>query len=67
MTPNDFVLNYKMKRAATWLRNNPEMQIAEITYKLGFSSPRYFTRCFKAQFNLVPTEYRKQAEKSKTI
>lgn len=66
MTPNDFVLSYKLKRAASWLRNNPEMQIAEITYKIGFSSPRYFTRCFKAQFNIVPTEYRKQAELSKT-
>lgn len=62
MTPNDFVLNYKMKRAASWLRENPQMQITEITYKLGFSSPRYFTRCFKAQYNVVPTEYRKQSE-----
>lgn len=64
MTPNDFILNYKMKRAASWLRNNPQMQITEITYKLGFCSPRYFTRCFKAQYNVVPTEYRKQSEQS---
>lgn len=64
MTPNEFILNYKMKRAASWLRNDPQMQITEITYRLGFCSPRYFTRCFKAQYNVAPTEYRKQSEQS---
>lgn len=58
-TPNEYIQIHKLKRAAYWLRNNPEMQIADITYQLGFTSPRYFTRCFKLQFGVTPTEYKK--------
>jgi len=61
MTPNDFVLNCKLKRAATLLIDRPDLQIAEISDMLGFGSPRYFTRCFKAQFDTTPAEYRKKA------
>lgn len=63
MTPNDFVLSCKLKRAAAMLTNNPDLQIADISDRLGFGSPRYFTRCFKAQFEITPAEYRKRAEK----
>lgn len=63
MTPNDFVLNCKLKRAAYMLTNKPELQIADISDLLGFGSPRYFTRCFKTQFEITPVEYRKKAEK----
>ena len=60
MTPNDFVLNFKLKRAAKMLKNNPELQIAEISDLLGFGSPRYFSRCFKAQFNVTPADFRRK-------
>ena len=63
MTPNDFVLNYKLKRAVQMLKSNPDMQIAEISDQLGFGSPRYFSRCFKAQFNITPADYRKKEDK----
>lgn len=59
MTPNDFILNYKLKRGAVLLKNNPQLQVTEISDLLGFSSARYFSRCFKAQFNISPMEYRK--------
>ena len=64
MTPNDFVLSCKLKRAATMLTAQPDLQIADISDRLGFGSPRYFTRCFKAQFEITPAEYRKRAEKN---
>ncbi|WP_293674587.1 two-component regulator propeller domain-containing protein [uncultured Parabacteroides sp.] len=60
MTPNEFVLNCKLKRAAAMLTDNPDLQIADISDQLGFGSPRYFTRCFKAQFEITPAEYRKK-------
>lgn len=62
LTPNDFVLNCKLKKAARMLRNNPELQIADISDRLGFGSPRYFSRCFKAQFAVTPMEYRKKEQ-----
>lgn len=42
------------------LRTHSDMQIADISDRLGFGSPRYFSRCFKNQFNMSPLEYRKQ-------
>lgn len=60
MTPNEFVLNQRLKKAASMLKNEPHLQIAEISDRLGFGSPRYFTRCFKNQFNVTPVDYRKR-------
>jgi len=59
LTPNDFILNYKLKQAAFLLENKPNMQIVDIAEYLGFSSSRYFSRCFKAEFDVSPMEYRK--------
>lgn len=60
MTPNNFILNHKLRIAAVMLKEHPEMQVAEVGYKLGFTSPIYFSRCFKAHFNTSPQGYRKE-------
>ncbi len=60
MTPNNFLLNHKLKRAAMLLRTHPEMQVSEIAYALGFGSPIYFSRCFKIQFHTTPQNYRRE-------
>lgn len=57
-TPNDFIISIKMKRAVEMLREQPETNITDIAYALGFSSPRYFSRCFKERFNQSPRAYR---------
>ncbi|MFK1759740.1 helix-turn-helix transcriptional regulator [Bacteroides fragilis] len=58
MSPNEFIMNARLKYAAELLRNHPELQITEIAYQAGFSSLRYFRHCFKARFNQSPQEYR---------
>ncbi|MGN1217071.1 MAG: ATP-binding protein, partial [Phocaeicola sp.] len=58
-TPNDFITNIRLKRGAHLLRNNPELNITEIAEKLGFSSARYFSKCFKDLYNISPLSYRK--------
>lgn len=60
--PNEFILNYKLKKAAFMLRNNTNLQINDVADEFGFSSARYFSRCFKLQFNMSPNEYRKREE-----
>ena len=30
--------------------------ISEIAYSVGFSSPQYFTRCFKEEFGFPPSD-----------
>lgn len=59
MTPNDFILNIRLKTAATMLTNETELNISDITYRLGFSTPRYFSKCFKELFGMSPLHYRK--------
>ena len=62
MTPNNFILNHKLKHASILLVKYPEVQIAEISDRLGFGSAVYFTRCFKNQFNETPQAFRKKNE-----
>ena len=61
-TPNDFILTIKMKKAAGWLTNNPEYNISDISYMAGFSSPKYFAKCFREQFGVSPSTFRKGKE-----
>ena len=58
-TPYDFIITVRLKRAALMLKNNPELNISEIADHLGFSSPRQFTKCFKAKYHIIPQAYRK--------
>ena len=61
LTPNNFISNIRLKKAADLLLNNPELNISDIAYTLGFSSPRYFNKCFKDLFGYSPVEYRKNS------
>lgn len=58
-TPNDFILNIRLKKGAVMLRNNPELNITEISDRIGFSSSRYFSKCFKEMYQVSPLAYRK--------
>ena len=61
-TPNDFITSIRLKKGAFLLKNNPELNITEIAEKIGFSSPRYFSKCFKDLYNISPLTYRKGEE-----
>ncbi|MCD8044590.1 MAG: AraC family transcriptional regulator, partial [Tannerellaceae bacterium] len=58
-TPLEFVRNIKLKYACNLLKNK-SASISEIAYATGFSSPKYFTKCFKEEFGMTPTEYQNQ-------
>ena len=62
MTPNDFIQNIKLKKAAYSLKNNDDLTIAEIAYKYGFGTPQYFSKCFKKSFGITPLDYRKDGK-----
>jgi AraC-like DNA-binding protein len=56
LTPLDFIRNVKMKRACMMLRTK-ELTIAEISYAVGYNNPGYFSKCFKDEFGITPSEY----------
>lgn len=56
-TPNDFILSIRLKKAAEMLLKQPQMNVSEIAYAVGFSTPRYFSRCFREHFGVTPSKY----------
>ncbi|MBT8073526.1 MAG: response regulator, partial [Xanthomonadales bacterium] len=54
--PAEFLRSYRLKKARTLLRSGAQVGLAADA--VGFSSPAYFTSCFKAQFAQTPSEYR---------
>lgn len=58
-TPNDFIMTIRLKKGAILLRNNPTLNIDQISEQIGFSSSRYFGKCFRKLYNTTPMAYRK--------
>lgn len=58
LTPNEFILKVKLDEGMRLLKEHPELNISEISYKLGFSSGRYFSKCFKAFYGITPLNVR---------
>lgn len=57
MTPNDFILSYRLDKAASMLKEG-RWRINEISDMLGFSSPSHFAKVFKNKFGVSPKEWR---------
>ena len=57
--PNELLRMARLKRAASLLASS-ELTVAEIAYEVGFTSPSYFTKCYKEQFGESPTEFLKR-------
>ncbi|MDO3628948.1 two-component regulator propeller domain-containing protein [Mucilaginibacter sp. BT774] len=62
-SPLEFIRSVKMKRAAQLLASG-QMTIAMVSYEVGFNSPTYFTRTFKEEFKLLPSEYMAEIRKN---
>jgi signal transduction histidine kinase/ligand-binding sensor domain-containing protein/DNA-binding response OmpR family regulator len=62
-TPVEFIRSVKLDKAAQLLEQN-ELTIAEVAYSVGFSTPNYFAKAFKAKFNMLPSEYLNKIKKS---
>lgn len=54
--PVEFLRNYRLNKATLLLRQNA-YTVSEVAYRTGFSSPAYFSKCFKAVYGVTPTEY----------
>lgn len=63
LTPNEYTLKLKLEEALRMLQEEPDFNVSEISYRLGFNSPRYFSRCFKTFYGISPQNYRKAPTK----
>ena len=56
---NEYILNKRLQKAK-YLLQNDELTIAEVAYKVGFSSPAYFSTVFKSKFDVTPSEFKEK-------
>ncbi|PCH71332.1 MAG: hypothetical protein COC06_01470 [Bacteroidales bacterium] len=52
----EFIREVRIRKAMELLVNEPDIQIAELSYKVGFVDTDYFRQCFKKQFGKTPKE-----------
>lgn len=53
--PNEIIRNMRLEKARKLLEKKAGTA-AEIAYACGFSSPAYFTKCFKEYFGILPSD-----------
>ena len=64
VTPNEMIQIVRLKRASQLLRE-ADLNVSEVCYRVGFSSPSYFTKCFTKQFGVKPTEWKENNKNEK--
>ncbi len=55
-SPIEFIRLLRLKRATQYLAES-QLTIAEIAYQLGFNNPKYFSKYFKDEYGILPSEY----------
>ena len=54
MTANEYVRKHRLAKAMQLLHEGHNA--TEVSMQCGFNSPSYFTRCFKAEYGMNPSE-----------
>ncbi|MEO6522432.1 MAG: two-component regulator propeller domain-containing protein [Mucilaginibacter sp.] len=55
-SPVEFIRSIRLKKAV-YLLENSQMTISQICYEVGFNTPKYFTKMFKDEYNVLPSAY----------
>lgn len=63
LTPVDFIKQMRIKKALQLLEEG-HLSVTEVAYGVGFSDPKYFSRCFKAEMGLTPSQYAENSRKN---
>ena len=58
-SPNAYIQNKRLKMAAEMILEG-RLTVSEISDKVGFQTPAYFTKCFKQHYGVTPTKYREK-------
>lgn len=64
MSSNEFIRDFRMKRAAQLIEKDKSLKVADVGFKVGYVDTKYFSQCFKKQFGITPTEYKNNHAKN---
>lgn len=56
IAPTDLLRTFRLRKAAALLKRGG-FTVSEVAYSVGFSTPGYFTKCFKEMFGVKPSEF----------
>jgi AraC-like DNA-binding protein len=56
LSPVLLLKNFRLEKAKALMKKQ-RYSISEITFNSGFTSPSYFTKCFKKRYGLLPNSY----------
>ncbi len=56
MTPNDLIRVIRLNKAKSYF-DAGDSSISDVCFRVGFSAPSYFSKCFQQQFGQTPSEY----------
>lgn len=62
-TPNEFIINIRLKKSLYYLVHSTELSIADIAVQVGFGSTSYFIKKFHKLYGVTPSNYRKEHTK----
>lgn len=66
LSPVEYIRSVKLDKAAVLLEKS-DMNVAQIAYMVGFATPNYFAKSFKAKFHMLPSEFMSLKRKSAEI
>ncbi|MDN5211814.1 two-component regulator propeller domain-containing protein [Fulvivirgaceae bacterium BMA12] len=61
LSSSEFIRNIRLKRAVQLLKQG-DLSVKEVMYRTGFNTASYFSKCFKKQFGMVPSDYIRQTQ-----
>lgn len=65
-SPVEFIRSIRLKKAV-YLLENSQMTISQICYEVGFNTPKYFTKLFKDEYNILPSAYTSSIRQKKIL
>ncbi len=60
LTANELIRKIRLERAKELLEESTAPSVSEISFNVGFSSPSYFSKCFKSHFGILPKEVKEE-------
>ena len=60
-----FINSIRLKEACRIMRQRPDIKMTELSMEVGFNTPKYFAKCFKKEFGMLPSEYIEEARGEK--
>jgi len=56
LSPVEYIRSVKLDKAIV-LMEKSDLNVSQIAYMVGFATPNYFAKSFKAKYNMQPSEY----------